>query len=315
MALETSPAESRRVRKQKAKPSSLGIGRRHNLLAYGMLAPALIGLSIFVIWPLIRAIYLCFYEWNFYKSNRFVGWRNFTNVLKDDEFWNSVIRGFRFTCMVVPVMLIIAFIFGALARSVGAKLSGFLKAIIYIPTVISGVVASLVFQMIYQYPGGIANWLVGVFGVEAQGWLADTKLALAALTLPTIWVGIGLTALIMLSAMNDVPESYYEAAKLDGAGWFRQQRYITLPQMKNIFLYLVVTGFTANMQALEIPMVMTDGGPAKSTLVPNLYIFQHFRFDATKGFSMAAAFILFLVMGGISILIFRLLQSEKAVDV
>ncbi|MDR2372751.1 MAG: sugar ABC transporter permease [Bifidobacteriaceae bacterium] len=279
-----------------------------------MLLPAVTGLSVFVLWPLARSIYLSFYQWNFYTDNVFVGWKNFADVLGDPKFAASVIRGLLFTAMVVPLQLLIAFAFASVARSVGPRMAGALKMTIYIPTVVSTVIASLIFVVIYQFSGGVANWLVGLAGAEPQAWLGDAAWALRAMTVPTIWIGLGLTSLIMLAGMLDVPESYYDSARLDGAGWIRQQIYITLPLMKNVFLYLLITGFTVTIQQFEIPLVMTSGGPADSTLLPNLLIFRHFRYDDNVGFSVAAAILLFAVIGSISALVFRLLRSEKATD-
>jgi ABC-type sugar transport system permease subunit len=120
--------------------------------------------------------------------------------------------------------------------------------------------------------------------------------------------------LIMIAAMLDVPESFYEAARMEGASWWQCTRYITLPQMKNVLLYLLITGFVAAIQQYELPLVMTNGGPLDSTTLPNLFIFNHFRGDAYVGYSIAAALLLFAVLGAVSALIFRVLNSEKLVD-
>lgn len=287
---------------------------KDNRLAYLMLAPLVIMLSIFVIWPLVYSGYLSFFNWSFYQESEFVGWRNFESVLTDRAFLESVFRGLRFALMVVPAMLVIAFLFASLVKSMGRRSASLLKVSIYIPTVISGVIASVIFGLIYQYSGGVANWVIGWFGIEAQAWLGDIRTSLASIAVPAVWLGLGLTALIMLAGLLDIPESYYEAAELEGANWFHRSWYITLPLMKNIILYLLITGFTAAIQQFELPLVMTGGGPLSSTMLPNLYIFDHFRNDVFVGFSIAAALLLFVVLGSISAVIFRLLNSEKAVD-
>ncbi|WP_166351983.1 carbohydrate ABC transporter permease [Phytoactinopolyspora limicola] len=291
-----------------------GVRRQDNRLAYLMLAPLVILLGIFVIWPLIYAGYLSFFNWSFYQASEFVGWRNFSNVLTDRQFVESILRGLRFALMVVPSILVIAFLFASLVKTMGRRAATLLKVSIYIPTVISGVIASIIFVLIYDYSGGIANWVVGWFGIEAQAWIGDVRLALPAIAVPAIWMGLGISALIMLAGLLDIPESYYEAAELEGANWFQRTWYITLPLMKNIFLYLLIAGFTLAIQQFELPLIMTDGGPLDSTLLPNLFIFNHFRDDLFVGYSIAAALLLFLVLGSISALIFKALNSEKAVD-
>lgn len=291
-----------------------GVNRKENRLAYAMLAPLVVLLGVFVIWPLLYAGYLSFFNWSFYESSTFVGWRNFANVLTDSQFLDSVLRGLRFAGMVVPTIMILAFLFASLVKAMGQRIATVLKVSIYIPTVISGVIASIIFVLIYAYPGGIANWVLGWFGIEPQAWLGDVKTALPALAVPAIWLGLGLSALIMLAGLLDIPESYYEAAELEGANWFQRTWFITLPLMKNILLYLLIAGFTGAIQQFELPLVMTNGGPLDSTLLPNLYIFTHFRNDTYVGYSIAAALLLFVVLGSISAAIFRLLNSEKAVD-
>lgn len=279
-----------------------------------MLAPALILLGIFVLWPMVYSAYLSFFDWSFYKDPAFVGMNNFRRVLTDPAFISSVGRGLLFAILVVPAQLVLAFIFASLVVGVGRRLASVLKVSIFIPTAISTVIASIVFILIYQYHGGVANWMLSFFGIEPKAWLADTGLALPAMAAPAIWLGLGIAALIMLSGLLDIPISYYEAAEIDGANWWQRTVNITIPMMRNILLYLTIAGFVANVQQFELPLVLTNGGPQQSTMLPNLLIFTHFRDDITAGYSIAAAFLLFIVMGSISALIFRFLNSAQGED-
>ncbi|PZF80873.1 carbohydrate ABC transporter permease [Jiangella anatolica] len=288
--------------------------RKDNKLAFLMLAPLVILLGIFVIWPMVYSAYLSFFDWSFYQESRFVGWKNFSNVLTDPQFRSSIVRSLVFALMVVPAILVISFLFASLVKAVGARLGTALKVAIYIPTVISGVITSVIFLLIYQYSGGVLNWFVGLFGMEPQAWIADVRTALPAIAAPAVWLGLGISALIMLAGLLDIPQSYYEAAELEGANWFQRTFYITIPLLKNIILYLLIAGFTAAIQQFELPLIMTNGGPLDSTLLPNLYLFNHFRTDTFVGTSIAGAFLLFIVLGSISAVIFRLLNSDKAVD-
>jgi ABC-type sugar transport systems, permease components len=288
--------------------------RRDNLVAYLMLAPMVILLIIFVIIPFINAGYLSFFNWSFYKPSEFVGFRNFINVLEDPDFLGSVGRGLYYAAMVVPTGMVLAFVFANIVKGLGKKISGFVKTSVYIPTIISGVIASIIFTVIYDYSGGILNWFLGLLGIEPVAWLADPSIALPALAVPAVWIGFGITALIMLAGMLDIPDSYYEAASLDGAGWFKQMIFITIPSLKNVILYLLIAGFTLAIQEINLPLVMTQGGPLNSTLLPNLYLFDHFTQDTYQGQPIAGALLLFVVLGAISAAIFSILNSDKAVD-
>ncbi|GAA1808317.1 sugar ABC transporter permease [Agromyces neolithicus] len=287
---------------------------RDGKLAYWLILPAMVLLGIFVVWPAIYAFYLSFQDWSFYKDPVFVGMKNYTDVLRDPLFIESIGRGFIFVLLTVPPMLVLAFMFSSLVVSVSRRFAGLLKVSIYVPTIISTVITSIIFVLIYDYSGGLLNWFLGLFGIDPTAWIGDPAWALVAIAVPAIWLGMGLTSLIMVAAMVDIPPEYYEAASMEGANWWQKTFYITLPQMKNVLLYLVVTGFVAAIQQFELPLIMTNGGPLNSTTLPNLFIFIHFRNDINVGFSIAAAMLLFVVLGSVSALVFRFVNSERLVD-
>lgn len=287
---------------------------RDTKLALLMLAPVLVLLGIFVVWPAVYAGYLSFQDWSFYKAPEFVGLKNFADVLSDPLFIATIGRGFMFVLMTVPPMLILAYLFASLVVAVSRRFSSILKVSIYIPTIISAVIASIIFVLIYDYSGGLLNAFLGTFGIDPIAWIGDPAWALLAIAIPAIWLGMGLTSLIMVAAMVDIPTEYYEAAAMEGAGWWQKTFYITIPQMKNVFLYLLVTGFVAAIQQFELPLVMTGGGPLDSTTLPNLFIFNHFRNDINVGYSIAAALLLFVVLGTVSALVFKFVNSERLVD-
>lgn len=288
--------------------------RHDNLTAYTMLAPILLGLTLFILIPFAYAVYISFYEWGFYQEPVFVGFKNFYVNLTDPLFTKAIWTGLKFTLYVLPLQLVLAFLFANVIKGLKGKFASFVKAAIYIPTVIGLIIAGVVFLFIYDYLGGVANYVVGWFGKEPVAWLAEVRTALPALSVPAIWTGFGLTTLIMLAGLLDIPESYYEAAELEGAGTFGKMWHITLPLMRNITLFLLVTGFTAQISQFELPWVMTAGGPVNETTTPNYYILQHFLNDVLIGRSIAAALMFFVVLGSISLVIFRVLNSEKAVD-
>jgi len=281
-----------------------------------MITPMVILLAIFVIYPLFYSFFLSTFEISFYKDPVFVGLQFYGYVLDSPKFWNTLWVGLRLALMVVPVTLVVAFLIASLIKTLGKRLAGFLKTTIYIPTVISFVVASVVFVFMYRSQGGLVNGLLDVVGAGPFAFLSDPSIALPAIAVPAIWLGLGVTTLIMLAGMLDIPETYYEAAALEGAGFVQQTFYITIPLLKNVLLFLLVTGFIVALQSFELPLVMTAGGPVEATTTPNLYIFNQFK-DPTPyatSFSLTAALLLFFVLGTISALIFRLVRSDKAVD-
>ena len=307
--------QRRAVKNSRAMKNREG-NRKHRdtKVAYLMMLPVVALLGIFVVWPAIYAGFLSFQNWSFYKEPEFVGFRNFAAVLNDPLFWASVGRGFAFVLMTVPPMLVLAFAFASLVVAVSRRFAGILKVSIYIPTIISSVITSIIFVLIYDYSGGLLNWFLAIFGIDPIAWIGDPAWALLAIAVPAIWLGMGLTSLIMVAAMVDIPTEYYEAAAMEGANWRQKTAYITLPQMKNIILYLLITGFVAAIQQFELPLVMTQGGPLDSTTLPNLFIFNHFRNDINVGYSIAAALVMFVVLGSVSAIVFKFVNSERLVD-
>ncbi|SFR59175.1 carbohydrate ABC transporter permease [Microbacterium azadirachtae] len=308
--MTTSAIDDRRAAKRRADRHRY----RDTRLAYLLLAPVVILLGIFVIWPAVYAGFLSFQDWSFYKDPQFVGWKNYADVLTDPLFVATIGRGFLFVLMTVPPMLVLAFLFASLVVSVSRRFATVLKVSIYIPTIISSVIASIVFVLIYTYDGGILNAVLAAFHIDAVAWIGDPAWALLSVAVPAVWLGMGITSLIMVAAMVDIPTEYYEAAAMEGAGWWQKTFYITMPQMKNVFLYLLITGFVAAIQQFELPLVMTQGGPLDSTTLPNLFIFNHFRNDVNVGYSIAAALLLFVVLGSVSALVFKFINSERLVD-
>lgn len=307
---------SRRRRRRRARVTEqVPRHLRAHLTAYLMITPMVVLLGIFVLWPLVYAFYLSFFEMSFYKEATFVGLDFYQYVLTDPEFYDSLLVGLKLALMVVPTILVLALLLASFIATLSRRMAAFMKTTVYVPAVVSSVVAAIIFVFIYQ-DEGVANWFVGLFGAGPLAWLNTATTALPAVAIPAIWLGFGVSTLIMLAGILDIPDSYYESAKLDGANFWQRTRYITIPSLRNVILFLLVTGVTLTIQEFQLPLVMTNGGPVNATNTPNLYIFNSFR-DATPyatSYSLTAALVLFLVLGTISIIIFRLVSSEKSSD-
>ncbi len=304
-----------RRRRRRAPADQTPRHLRSNRTAYLMIAPMAVLLGIFVLWPLVYAFYLSFFELSFYKDAKFVGLDFYSYVLTDPDFYDSLLVGLKFALMVVPAILVLALFLASFIATLSRRASAFMKTTVYVPAVVSSVVAAIIFVFIYQ-DEGFANWFIGLLGKGPVAWLNTEGSALPAVAIPAIWLGFGVSTLIMLAGILDIPDSYYESAKLDGANFLQRTRYITVPSLRNVILYLLVTGVTLTIQEFQLPLVMTNGGPVNATTTPNLYIFNSFR-DATPyatSYSLTAALLLFIVIGTISIIIFRVVSSEKSSD-
>lgn len=292
-----------------------GAKRQENLTAYLMIAPMVILLGIFVMWPLAYSVYLSLFKISFYKDPEFVGAQFYQYVLESGDFWHSIWVGLYYALLVVPTGIIMALLLASFIKTLSRRVASFMKVTIYLPAVVSTVIASVLFTFMYQ-DEGIVNWFLGMVNKGPVAWLNSPEWALPAIAVPGIWLGFGITTLILLAALLDIPDSYYESAMLDGAGFFQRLWYVTIPLLRNVLLYLFVTGFTLAIQVLDLPLIMTNGGPTGATSTPNYFIFNSFR-DMTPyatSFSLTASLLLFVVLGMISLVIFRLIRSDKAVD-
>lgn len=289
--------------------------REETRTAYLMLAPMVVLLAVFVIWPLVFAFRQSMYQGNFYKPPVFVGLAFYRYVLTDPGFYQSLKVGAYYAVIVVPGGMIIALLLASFIKTLGGRMASFMKTTVYLPTVVSAVIASVLFRIIYA-DQGLANWALALINVGPRNFLGSPTMVIPAVAVPGIWLGLGVTTLIMLAGLLDIPESYLESAQLDGAGFFQRTRYITLPLLKNVLLYLFVTGLVAAFQEFLLPLLIANGGPVNASTTPNLYIFNQFRAATPYAmtFSITASLLLFIVLGTVSALVFRLIRSEKAVD-
>lgn len=283
--------------------------RKYNNSAYLFILPMVVLLTIFVVIPLIYAIFVSFYEWNFYQDSVFIGIENFRRVIIDKKFWESLWVGFKFALYVVPTQFVLSFLFAHVVKKM-KSLGGFVKISIYIPYVVSGVAAALIFGFIYNYSGGLANAVVTGLGFKPIAWLQDIDIALASVAAPAVWLGFGFTTLLMLAGLNDIPSSYYEAADIDGANSIQKMFRITVPLMKNVFLFVLLTGIIGSIQQFDLPYTMTGGGPLNTTTTPNLFIYNHFTTDPYLGYTISASLILFVVLGILSAIVFKVFSMN-----
>lgn len=298
---------------QKAKCSRLE--RQEMKIAYLMLAPAVICLTLFVIIPVIMAAQKSFYEWNFYTDSVYVGWNNFRIILVNEYFVQAIKNILRFVVVLVPLELITTLSFAMMLKQLTKQYTDLVKSCIYIPGIIAGIIISNVFSVVFDYRAGLFNQLVMGFGGKRIAFLNHPSWAFWSIVLTSIWSGLGGGTILMFAALVNVPQEYYESASIDGANAWQRALHITLPQMKNIIILQTIRGVAGTLQMLELPMFLTGGGPLNRTLTPMLYIYNNFR-DRTKtmGYTIAGALLMLILIAAINSVVFALVRSEKSLD-
>lgn len=289
--------------------------KRDMKIAYLMLFPAVIMLTIFVIVPLILAMQKSFFDWNYYIDSVFVGFYNYRVIIKTVYFQKAVVNVIKFVLVIVPLLLLLSFLFAHVLRGISSKLNTMIKTAIYIPGIISGIATSVIFIFILDYKGGLINQILMEIGVGRIGFLNKPFWAFIAVVIPTIWLGIGGNTILMYAALVNVPQEYYEAASVDGASAFKKMIYITIPQMKNIFVLLCINLTAGTLQMFDIPYMLTGGGPTNSTLTPMLYLYNNYR-DLSKGmgYTIAGAILMMIIITLINSVVFTVIKSEKSLE-
>lgn len=285
---------------------------RHAFTGYAMIAPAFLLLTVFVVVPLVMAIYRSFFDYRAYADEQiFVGFQNYLTILRTTSFFNSFKNALLFAVIIVAVQLLISFAFAHVLKRCDNGFGRFVRTVIYVPFLISGIAASIVFLFMTNYGGGLVNGILLQIGWEPIAILMDAKLARILVIVPTLWLGFGYNSLVMYAGLLNIPKDYYEAATLDGAGWWRKLLKITLPGMTNYFLLTIVGLLTGALTMFDIPFLMTGGGPLETTLTPVLYLFNNYRnVLQSSSVTIAGAILVMLIVGTLNAVVFFGVQSK-----
>ena len=290
------------------------LSRRQALVAWGFCLSFVLVFGVFMLVPLLSSMGMSFTDITSRDLRtpfnvNIVGFDNYVTLLTDPRFHKALLTTAIFVIVGLPITIAIAMAF-AVALNKGLKhLNAFFRAVFYAPVVASVVAVSVVWRYILQ-DDGLLNSLLAVFGIDGPDWLHDTRFALPALMIMTIWRNMGTLMIIFLAGLQAIPTELKEAASVDGAGKWRTFVSITLPLMKPTILLGAVLISVAYLQFFEESFVMTQGGPLDSTLSAAYYVYQQFGFGR-YGIASAASWVLFIIIAVVSVLQFRILGSDE----
>jgi len=284
--------------------------------AWLMSAPALILLSIFLIAPFVMALGLSFTDFrlNSPLAPEFIAGRNYTRLLEDESVRRALLNNFLFVLVVVPVQTSLAL---GMALLVNQNLPGvrIFRTLYFVPVATVMAVVAVVWSLLYNSPDGLINAFVKTvtFGaVSSVAWLDNPATAFGAVMLLSIWQGAGYQMLIFLAGLQGIPLELYEAADMDGGTPGQQFRFITLPQLRNTLIFVVITTTILAFQLFDQVYVMTKGGPSDSTTTLVLQLVQQGFQSLRIGYACAISVIFFIIVLSISLLQRRLLPEERA---
>lgn len=320
--------------------------RLHNLGPYLYILPVLVVVAVFRLAPILLSFTVSFFDWKITGVQQFIGLANYAKVLHDRDFWQSLINTFWMVIFVVPVSLITAMGFALLLNRI-KWLKGFFRTTYYIPAVTSLVAVSVVWKMIFLKQSGPANAFLTMFGLPAQGWLEESRgifdllmpfdlhslaaqfaqstgmdpiitysllggpsLAMVCIIIVCLWHGLGYNTVIYLAGLQNIPQVYYEAARIDGAGAFTSFKKLTLPLVSPTTFYVLLMTTITTFQVFSQVYLMTGppvGGPLGTTKVIVYYLYE-LGFGEAQNLSYAGtvALILFCIILALTLLQRRL---------
>ncbi len=277
--------------------------RREALAAYLFLTPWFLGFVVFLAGPMIASFYLSFTEYKIVAPPVWLGPANYIRMASDELFYHSLRVTTTYTLFSIPLGIVVALCI-ALLLNQKVVLSGVLRTVFYLPSVISGVAVAIVFAWIFNYRFGILNYLLSLVGIQGPNWLGHPRWTLWAFVLMSLW-GIGGTVVIFLAALQGVPQALYEAAEIDGAGGWRRFWNITLPMISPAILFVLIMGVIGTLQTFTQAYIMTGGGPANATLFYILYLYKNAFNWFEMGYASALAWFLFIIILALTLIMLR----------
>ena len=272
---------------------------------YLFVAPWVIGFLAFTLGPLLFSIYISFFDWPLIGTPTFNGGANYVTVLTDDrDFLRALKVTLKFALLFVPSNLIVALGLAMLLnRPIFA--SGFFRAVFYMPSIISGVALVTIWSWLLSHEYGVINYILSLAGIEGVNWLGSPNWAPTSIVLVSLW-SVGGTMLIFLAGLKSIPKELYEAASLSGVGRFGQFFLITIPLLSPVLLFNLVTTVIAAFQQLTLALLLTKGGPVKSTYMLAMYIYDTAFKHQDMGYAAAMSTLMLALIFVLTLAIFKL---------
>jgi len=269
--------------------------------AYLFLAPALSAIALFFVVPVLAALVMSFTDFDIYALAdfdmlRFVGLRNYAELIDNPLFWKALSNTFYFVLVGGPLSVVVSLGAALLVNARLARFKSLFRTVYFLPVVTTLVAVAVMWRYFYHPRFGLLNYMLSFVGVDPIDWLGDPGWAMPAIIILAIWKNFGYNMLIFVAGLQNIPDQLYEAARIDGAGFIQTFREITLPMLAPTTVFIVVITMIGYFQLFAEPYVMTQGGPLYSTFsIVMLMYDQGFRWW-DMGYAAAVAFVLFFLI-------------------
>lgn len=279
-------------------------------IPYFLIAPVVVIFIIFMVYPILRSLYLSFFEL-VSGSYEFVGFRNYVTLFKDETFWKSLFNTFIFLIVQVPVMIGGALLIAVAIEQKFIRGRAFFRTTIFLPSVTALVAYALVFKVLLNGDHGLINYVIELFGGKGINWFYEEWPARFAIIISITWRWLGYNMIILMAGIQGISNDLMEAADIDGATFWDKLFYITIPMVKPIILFCTITSTIGTLQLFDEPYILTAGGPNYATITMGQYLYDNgFRY-LKFGYASAIGYVMTVIIALLSVFQFKATKEEN----
>lgn len=295
--------------------SGQGVRRASRRLGWAFSLPALLLVAVFGLMPIVVAAIVSLTDLDIAGlahpgTIRFIGPENYLQLAADGDFWSAFALTLAYVVIGVPLIVVVALAVATGLNRSDSRFFRFLRTLYFLPAVTALVAISVIWKYMFNGQFGLFNWVLSVAGLPAVNWLSEPTSAQIAVGMVAVWRAIGLNSIILLAALQGVPQEQLEAAALDGAGPFRRYLHVILPQIRFALAFVVMTTLIGWLQFFDEPFVLTDGGPVGATTSISLFLFKRgFRLNEF-GYASAGSMVLLVTIAAVTLLQLRLRRAD-----
>jgi multiple sugar transport system permease protein len=281
---------------------------RDSFWALILLLPSVIGFFVFVFFPILASLGLSFTQWDLSGKIKWIGLSNFKEIISDRIALKVLVNTLYFTAVTVPILIILPLL---LSIALNQKIHGirFYRAAFFLPVISSLVAVSMTWQWMYNKEFGLINYFLSFVGIKGPAWLSSPDWAMPAIMITSVWKGLGFNMLLFLAGLQAIPLTFYEAAEIDGANWGKRFFSITIPLLSQTTFFVLVITVINSFQVFDQVVVMTGGGPSRTSSVLVHYIYQNAFQFYKMGYASALGWLLFAMVFILTYLQFKLSKN------
>jgi multiple sugar transport system permease protein len=277
------------------------------LWAWAFILPSVLGLMVFTIIPIFSTFILSAFSWDFLTPPEFIGVKNFERLATDTR----LMTGFGVTATYVVAHVVLTALLGlilalAVTRKISTVLRSSLRAAYFFPVIVSTASVAIIWTYMYHQELGIINYYLKQLGLQSIPWLNSSVWALWSVIIMSVWKSVGFNFVLFVAGLQNIPREYYEAAEIDGAGYWSQFFYITAPLLSPTVLFILIMGLIGSFQVFDAPYIMTTGGPGDATRTVGIFIYEHGLRFLRMGYASTIALVLFSIIMVLTIIQFSL---------